>query len=337
MIRVKTRQDSLRYTKSEFSLIEEYFMDITRNKGDVILGIGDDCALLECPDDHVIAVSIDTLVEGIHFFKAVDPETLGYRSLAVGLSDLAAMGAEPAWFTVSLTLPSSNSDIWLRAFSQGMSILAKQYDIQLVGGDTTRGPMSISIQVYGFVKAKLALRRNGAQAGDLIYVSGTLGDAGAALQLELQRWDHKLLTVLDKLYLVQRLEQPTPRLRLGISLLNYATSAIDISDSLSADLSHILRKSGVGATVELAKLPLSSSLQKISIDKAIQFALSSGDDYELCFTIPPTKLVEFKLAVVERCTLIGRINDIPGLVVIASDGQEQLIIGAGYNHFSIIG
>ena len=325
-------QTCLMSTQSEFSLIETYFTAITPQRNDVILGIGDDCALLQCPTDHVVAVSIDTLVEGIHFFADVDPESLGHKSLAVGLSDLAAMGAKPAWFTLALTLPDSN-EIWLKAFSQGLATLAKQHNIQLVGGDTTRGPLTISIQVHGFVKAEQALRRSGAQAGDLIYVSGTLGDAGAALQLKLQQWEDKNLTAQDKLYLVQRLEKPTPRLQLGQDLLKFATSAIDISDGLSADLSHILKKSKVGATVDLIKLPLSSSLQKISAEKAGKLALSSGDDYELCFTIPAAKQREFESAVAEQCTLIGKIEAAPELRVIALDGQKLSITGTGYDHF----
>ena len=164
-------------TQSEFSLIETYITDLTASRDDVYLGIGDDCALLTCPHDQVVAVSIDTLVEGVHFFADVDPASLGHKSLAVGLSDLAAMGATPAWFTLALTLPDSNEP-WLNAFSQGLATLAKQHNIQLVGGDTTKGPLTISIQVHGFIKPEQALRRNGAQIGDLIYVSGTLGDVG---------------------------------------------------------------------------------------------------------------------------------------------------------------
>ncbi|MDO7667869.1 MAG: thiamine-phosphate kinase, partial [Pseudomonadota bacterium] len=174
---------------SEFSLIQRYFEQLSTQRDDVLLGIGDDCALLQCPAEHVIAVSIDTLVENIHFFADVDPEHLGYKSLAVGLSDLAAMGAQPAWFTLALTLPEVNEN-WLKGFSQGLAKLAKKHNIQLVGGDTTRGPLTISIQVHGFVKAEKALRRSGAQIGDMIYVTGTLGDAGAALQLQLQKWNN---------------------------------------------------------------------------------------------------------------------------------------------------
>jgi len=320
-------------TQSEFSLIETYFTDLTASRDDVYLGIGDDCALLTCPDGHVVAVSIDTLVAGIHFFADVDPESLGHKSLAVGLSDLAAMGAKPAWFTLALTLPDSSAP-WLTAFSQGLATLAKQYNIQLVGGDTTKGPLTISIQVHGFIKPEQALRRDGAQIGDLIYVSGTLGDAGAALQLKLQQWDDEALTAEDKHYFYHRLEKPTPRIDLGQSLLEFATSAIDISDGLSSDLAHILKKSDVGATIDLAKLPLSSSLQNISKTKAVELALNSGDDYELCFTIPADKQKLFESTVDGTYRQVGVIEAELGLRAINVDGQMDTITGSGYDHFS---
>jgi thiamine-monophosphate kinase len=318
---------------SEFSLIETYFTDLTSKRDDVTLGIGDDCALLQCPNDHVVAVSIDTLVEGIHFFEDVDPENLGYKSLAVGLSDLAAMGAEPAWFTLALTLPESNNK-WLQAFSQGLSNLAKQYNVQLVGGDTTKGPLTISIQVHGFVKPEHALRRDGAQVGDLIYVSGSLGDAGAALQLKLETWNDERLSTADKQYLIQRLESPTPRIALAQKLKGFSSAAIDISDGLRSDLSHILKKSGVGASLDLTKLPLSSALQKIDSKQAQGFALNAGDDYELCFTIPVDKQAAFEATVTEAYTQVGIINAEAGLKMIGEDGQQQTVIGSGYDHFS---
>jgi len=321
-------------TQSEFSLIDSYFTGTTSERYDVILGIGDDCALLQCPSDHVVAVSIDTLVSGVHFFADVDAETLGHKSLAVGLSDLAAMGAKPAWFTLAITLPD-NDESWLQGFSQGLAKLAKQHNIQLVGGDTTKGPLTISIQVHGFVKAEQALRRNQAQVGDLIYVSGSLGDAGAALQLKLDQWHDEQLTEQDLQYLIQRLEKPTPRNGLGIKLRDYATSAIDISDGLSSDLGHILNKSGFGATINLAELPLSAALKKIPHEKASQFALNSGDDYELCFTIPAARQQEFESQFANESSLIGTIEAKHGLRIIQLDGQQQTMTGAGgYDHFS---
>jgi len=319
---------------SEFSLIQQYFQQLTASRDDVLLGIGDDCALLKCPAEQVIAVSIDSLVENIHFFADVDPEHLGYKSLAVGLSDLAAMGAEPAWITLALTLPELNEN-WLKAFSQGLAKLAKKYNIQLVGGDTTRGPLTISIQVHGFVKPVMALRRSGAKVGDVIYVTGTLGDAGAALQLQLQKWDHLSLTADDKIYLRQRLEQPTPRLEIGQQLVGLATSAVDISDGLIADLGHILNVSGVGARLDLTKLPLSAAMSKVDRKVAEHFALQSGDDYELCFTVPSEYSSQIEQRFEGLCTRIGIITDDEGIYFIDDDDALIALKGTGYDHFPI--
>ncbi len=319
---------------SEFSLIKQYFDKLTVERDDVELGIGDDCALLQCPIDHVLAVSIDTLVEDVHFFADVSPETLGHKSLAVGLSDLAAMGATPAWFTLALTLPEVNNN-WLQGFSQGLAKLAKQHNIHLVGGDTTRGPLTISIQVHGFVKPEQALRRSGAKLGDMIYVTGTLGDAGVALQRQLSQWDDSKLNDDDKAYFQSRLELPSPRIEMGQKLLKLASSAIDISDGLLADLSHILDKSNVGARLDLSLLPLSSSMAKITRKDAEQFALQSGDDYELCFTIPSQHVSEIEQKFQGQCTQIGTITDDDGLYFL-NENDELIDLtesGTGYDHF----
>lgn len=317
---------------TEFSLIQRYFERLSTQRDDVLLGIGDDCALLQCPAEHVIAVSIDTLVENIHFFADVDPERLGYKSLAVGLSDLAAMGAQPAWFTLALTLPEVNEH-WLKGFSQGLATLAKKHNIQLVGGDTTRGPLTISIQVHGFVQPAKALRRSGAQVGDMIYVTGTLGDAGAALQLQLREWNHAALNAEDKIYLHQRLEQPIPRLEIGQQLAGLASAAIDISDGLLVDLSHILDKSDVGARLDLAKLPLSLAMSKVDRQTAERFALQSGDDYELCFTLPPKYSAEIEQRFDGLCTCIGMITNDEGIYIIDDDDALIALKGTGYEHF----
>lgn len=318
---------------SEFSLIETYFTELTSRRDDVHLGIGDDCALLTCPENHAVAVSIDTLVAGVHFFDDVDPESLGHKSLAVGLSDLAAMAAKPAWFTLALTLPEIDQQ-WLQGFSRGLAKLAKQHNVQLVGGDTTKGPLTISIQVHGFVKPEFALRRDGAQVGDLVYVTGTLGDAGAALQLKLKQCEDKQFSTQDKLYLAQRLERPTPRVQFADSIKEFASSAIDISDGLSSDLAHILEKSAVGATIDLMALPLSSALNNLDPNQAQQLALNSGDDYELCFTVPAAKQVDFESTVTEAYTQIGIIEAELGLRIVDNDGQQKTISGSGYDHFS---
>lgn len=319
-------------TLSEFSLIQHYFEQLTPQREDVLLGIGDDCALLQCPAGHVVAASIDTLVEGIHFFSDVDPESLGHKSLAVGLSDLAAMGATPAWFTLAITLPEIN-ERWLKGFAQGLATLAKQHKIQLVGGDTTRGPLTISIQVHGFVRPEQALRRDGAQVGDLIYVTGTLGDAGAALQLKLQQLNESSLHDEDKHYLQQRLERPTPRVEIGLKLLGLASSVIDISDGLLADLGHIIDRSGVGARLELAQLPLSAAIQKLDSNTAEQLALMSGDDYELCFTVSVDNVAQVENLLVEQCTRVGVINDQSAILCVDQNDQMIEFQGTGYDHF----
>jgi thiamine-monophosphate kinase len=319
--------------ESEFSLIEQYFSHLTTERTDVTLGIGDDCALLQCPSGKELAVSIDTLVEGVHFFADVDPHALGYKALAVNLSDLAAMGADPAWFTLALTLPDYKSD-WLEGFCSGLTKAAKTSGIQLVGGDTTRGPLTISIQVHGLVDAGQALRRDGAKPGDRIYVSGTLGDAGAALKHRLEAWSPEILGDSDWTALQQRLEYPTPRNELARTIRHFASAAIDISDGLMADLSHILKRSGIGAKLLSHHLPLSSSMKKLPQEIATELALGSGDDYELCFTVPSELVPEFE----QRCsdvTCIGEITSASGLILVDANGQEiTATIRKGYDHFS---
>lgn len=319
--------------ESEFSLIEQYFSHLTTERADVTLGIGDDCALLQCSAGKELAVSIDTLVEGVHFFADVEPHALGYKALAVNLSDLAAMGADPAWFTLALTLPDYNS-AWLKGFSSGLAKAAKATGIQLVGGDTTRGPLTISIQVHGLVNAGQALRRDGAKPGERIYVSGTLGDAGAALKHRLEAWSPEILDDSDWTALQQRLEYPTPQNELARTIRHFASAAIDISDGLLADLSHILKRSAVGAKLLTQQLPLSSSMKKLPQELATELALSSGDDYELCFTVPPELVPKFE----QRCsdvTCIGEITSESGLRLVDADGQEiTATIRKGYDHFS---
>ena len=318
---------------SEFSLIERYFSHLTGQRDDVTLGIGDDCALLQCPPGKEIAVSVDTLVEGVHFFADVCPEALGFKSLAVNLSDLAAMGAEPAWFTLALTLPDSD-DTWLQGFAAGLAKAAKKHHIQLVGGDTTRGPRAISIQVHGLVEQGHALRRDAAKSGDKIYVTGSLGDAGAALKQRLENWMPAELDAQDWQYLQERLEYPTPRNHLTGVISHYANAAIDISDGLLADLGHILERSGKGAEIQAALLPLSPSLKKLPAKQGRELALTAGDDYELCFTVPahlgPALEQDCKLV-----TCIGEITD-THLLILRDQSGKDITFNAkqGYDHFS---
>ncbi len=319
---------------TEFSLIKQFFADATQKRQDVIVDIGDDCAVLSCADDSDIAVSIDTLVSGIHFFPDVDPYTLGHKSLAVGLSDLAAMGATPAWFTLALTLPELDEK-WLSAFAEGMSALAAEHHIQLVGGDTTKGPLSISIQVHGLVKKGAQLQRSHAKSADKIYITGTLGDAGAALQKRLASWQPEVLSEADWTFLNRRLEQPTPQLAISQKVLPYVNSAIDISDGLLADLGHILEASGKGAKINLDAIALSPSLQKVNRLEALELALGSGDDYELCFTVSAENV-----PVIEALNLdirqIGEITDEQYIVLLDEDGQPSVldITTKGYDHFA---
>lgn len=319
-------------TLSEFDLIKHYFSDCGAGRDDVVLGVGDDAALLRIPAGVELAVTLDTLTEGVHFLPGVDPESLGYKALAVNLSDLAAMGAEAAWVTLSLSLPSSDTD-WVAAFSDGFCNLARQFGVRLVGGDTTRGPRAISVNAKGFVPAGQALRRSGAQPGDLIFVTGTVGDAGLGLKAIREQ-----VTVDDPDYLRQRLERPQPRLAVGQALRGLATSAIDISDGLAADLGHILSASGVGAVVDLRRLPCSKSMT-VYLERTGDWALplSGGDDYELCFTLPPAKLAAMDRLAEQfpcRITGIGEILSETGLNLRGPIAGEFDLGRTGYDHFA---
>jgi thiamine-monophosphate kinase len=316
---------------SEFDLIRDHFFDIGSKRADVSMGVGDDCALLRVPPGYELAMSIDTLVAGVHFFADCDPEGLGHKSLAVGLSDLAAMGAEPAWATLALSIPEAD-EAWLRAFSQGFARLAAEQGAALVGGDTTSGPLCISVQVQGFVQEGKAVRRSGARAGDLVCVSGTLGDAGLAL---------RLLSAGEPVsrFLRCRLERPSPRIRLGLALRGIATAMIDLSDGLAADLGHILEASGVGAEIRLADLPLSQEVRdRLSASADWDLPLTSGDDYELCFCVPEPKR-ERVAALGERLGIqirvVGRILGEAGLRCLLEDGSTWHPKTSGYDHFPL--
>ncbi len=318
---------------NEFSVINEFFANGTRNRDDVILGVGDDCALLRVPPAHELAVSIDTLVAGVHFTVKMDPTALGYKALAVGLSDLAAIGAQPAWATLALTLPEIKRS-WLTRFSRGLSELAADYDVQLIGGDTTRGPLTITLQVHGFVPQGQGIRRDGARPGDGIYVTGTLGDAGLALRARFGG----LQLIKEALSAIeQRLDWPQPRIREALALRPLAHAAIDISDGLAADLGHILERSRVGAALNVETLPLSEILKSsLEQTQAWTLALTAGDDYELCFTAPPEahEQVQAILAALDSsCTRIGIIEEGLGLRCHLQDGTPFMVSHHGYRHF----
>jgi thiamine-monophosphate kinase len=316
----------------EFNLIARYF---TRPTKRVVLGIGDDCALIKVNTGCELAISTDTLVEGIHFFAGADAEKLGHKSLAVNLSDLAAMGAAPRYVTLALTLPSID-DAWLAAFSRGFFALADEFNVELIGGDTTRGPLSITLTIMGKVEAGRALRRDGAAVGDDIWVSGTLGGAALALmhcQGKIILQPHIFARVED------RLHRPVPRIALGQTLLGTATAAIDISDGLVADLGHICERSKLSAVIERDLLPLASSLMSVRADLRDECSLSGGDDYELCFTAPVAARTEIEIAGTNcgvSVTRIGsmKILDPSQLVkVIDESGQDVSPRKSGFDHF----
>src|SRR5512139_1572609 len=315
----------------EFDLIARHF---TRATPGAVLGVGDDCALLAPSPGMQLAVSTDMLLEGRHFAPQDSPAGLGHKSLAVNLSDLAAMGATPRWATLAIALPEQN-DAWLTAFARGFFRIADQHGIELVGGDTTRGPLTLSITVIGEVPPGQALRRDGAKSGDDVWVSGTIGSAALALAY---RQGRLFMEQVDAAKVLPALYLPTPRVALGIALRGVATAAIDISDGLLADLGHILERSGVGARLEFAALPTLPVVQAYLHEAvARDCVLAGGDDYELCFTAPAGKRDAVRAAAESAgvaVTRIGRITAEPGLVVINADSRPLAIEHTGFDHFA---
>ncbi len=326
---MRHRDKLQRMAFSEFDLIGRYLSTAGARRNDVILGVGDDCALLRVPPGRDLAVSMDTLVEGVHFASGCDPHSLGHKALAVNLSDLAAMGAKPAWATLSLTLPEIEES-WIAALVKGFSSLADAHRVGLVGGDTTHGPLSITVQVHGFVEPGRAMCRDGARSGDLIGVSGTLGDAGLALTLG-NRQDDLASAVAD------RLNRPVPRVAAGLSMVGVASAAIDISDGLIGDLGHICRRSRVGAQINVEQLPLSLAVRAhVKNRDDWSLPLTAGDDYELCVTVSPEKrgLAEDRMGK-DGCgvTWIGVIEQRVGIRCFLSDGRQLKVTKPGYEHF----
>jgi thiamine-monophosphate kinase len=321
---------------SEFDLIRRHFQRAAGGPP-VVLGIGDDCALLLPRPGHQLAVSSDMLVEGCHFFADVDPQALGHKALAVNLSDLAAMGARPLGFTLALALPQAD-DAWLRAFSEGLLALADTHSCPLVGGDTTRGPLNICITVFGEVAPGRALRRDAARADDDIWLSGRTGEARLALE-RLRGTGWALRNDRDKALCRQRLERPTPRVALGqalASLQGRAPAAIDLSDGLAGDLGHILSASGVGAEIDLSDLPVAPALQPLAKTERLECLLRGGDDYELLFTAPASARETIAHAATASNTpvhRIGRITTEAGLRLRWHDGRAQALDAHSYDHF----
>lgn len=319
---------------SEFELIDRHFVSAAAEAADVVLGLGDDCALVQPPAvDELLANSTDTLVEGVHFLPDISADDLAWRLVSASVSDLAAMGARPLWLSLAITLPDDNED-WLAAFSRGLQAALNAYSITLIGGDTTSGAIRVlTAHVQGAVKPEQALKRNGAQVGDLIFVSGTLGDSRAGLELLL----HSAGELAGSKFLTQRFLRPTARIELGQELARMATAAIDISDGLLADLSHILKASGVGALVHLEQLPLSDSLAALcSVEQSQEWAATGGEDFELCFTVSAERQTEVQALAAElglALTCIGEISSGNELQVLLQ-GEVWLPTGAqGFDHF----
>lgn len=317
----------------EFNLIKHFFTEQAVKRKDVMLGIGDDCALIIPAERQLIAITTDTLVCGVHFPVETSPRAIGHKAVAVNLSDLAAMGAEPAWLSLALTLPEFD-DEWLTEFCAGVFELCEYYNIQLIGGDTTQGPLSITITAQGLTPVDKHLTRSGAKSGDWLFVTGELGDAALALKHlsgEVVIENHVKEQILNKL------NYPKPRVLAGQTLREYASSAIDLSDGLIADLQHICTASNVGANIVLDELPLSMVLRDtVGVEQAMAIALSGGDDYELLFSVSEDNKVGMETALANAgivITCIGQINASEKITTTLNN-KAVAINAKGYEHFS---
>ena len=323
----------------EFGLIARHFQRApTAYPAHVALGIGDDCALLALPPGRQLAISTDMLVEGRHFFPDADPTSLGHKALAVNLSDLAAMGARPLGFTLALALPDPD-DAWLNAIATGLFGLADANTCPLVGGDTTRGPLNICITVFGELEPGKALRRDAAQAGDDLYLSGQVGEARLALEIRRETpWALTSANRASSAQLFERMDRPSPRLALGQALRGVAQAALDVSDGLVGDLGHILRASGVGADLEWARLPRAAAIAALPQPHQQTCLLHGGDDYELLFTAPPSARDAVQQAAQASDTpghRIGRITPDEGVFrLLDASGQPMPLAGRGFDHFA---
>ena len=318
---------------SEFDLIKRYFLRKSL-QNDVILSVGDDCAITSIPTGYQLAITTDTLVEGTHFLPSISPADLAYKSVAVNLSDLAAMGATPAWMSLALTLPEIKEE-WLAEFSQSLFAILDRYGVSLIGGDTTKGSLSITLTAQGFLPENQGLFRHQAKVGDWIFVSGFLGDSAAGLDLLLK--NRKIENESDR-YLIQRHLRPTPRVELGLALRSFSCCALDISDGLLADLEHILERSQVGAEIYLENLPISRHLCiQYEQTQAEKFALTGGEDYELCFTVSEEKREEMEQVLRSqgiKVTCIGKIlPQTSGLNLLKNGEKVTLPEHCGFDHF----
>ncbi|QCI18981.1 thiamine-phosphate kinase [Buchnera aphidicola] len=321
---------------NEFEIISNFFNKHQKIDKNLIKGIGDDTALIKIPKKNVLAISTDTLVEGTHFFKNIHPKNLAYKTIAVNLSDLAAMGALPKWMTLSITMPKVDSE-WLKCFSQSFFQILNQYKITLIGGDTNCGPLSITPSVYGLIKGSKTLLRKNAKEGDLIYVTGYLGESAAGFFL-LQKKKYPI-NIKVRNYLIRKHLNPTPRVSEGIILRNFANSAIDISDGLISDLGHILEESQCGADIELNKLPISKNLiNNFKKNNYFNWSLYFGEDYELCFTISKKNIKKLNSAIKNKliqCKHIGYITSKKRGFNLMQNKKKINFKKIGFNHFDV--
>lgn len=318
----------------EFAIIDNFFKQRSYQRKDVLLGIGDDCAITDVPDGQSLVVTTDTLLSGVHFLPDTPAAAIAHKAVAVNLSDLAAMGAEPAWLSLSLSLPEADHQ-WVDEFSRALFELTEYYSVQLIGGDTVKGPLAVTITAHGFVPHGQALTRSKAKPGDLVYVTGTVGDAGAGLDIASNKLEASR-TSAD--FLSNRLHYPTPRLLAGTAVRRIANACIDISDGLLADLQHILDNSKVGACLQLEKLPLSIALKEaVDQETAIQYALTAGDDYELLFTVSEEQKGNLDIAQANfhfEATCIGQLNGVAGKCELKFDDRDYAFDRQGYEHFA---
>ena len=317
----------------EFDLIKRFFADQAVNRKDVILGIGDDCALIQPAERQHIAVTTDTLVAGVHFPNETAPRAIGHKVIAVSLSDLAAMGAEPTWLSLALTIPKAD-EAWLTEFCAGLFELCEYFNVQLIGGDTTQGPLSITVTAQGLTPVDRHITRAGAKVGDWLYVTGEIGDAALALQHIL---GNVAIESVFKDQILTKLDYPKPRVLAGQTLREYASSAIDISDGLISDLEHICKASKVGANLVLDALPISTIMRDtVSEEKAIELALTGGDDYELLFTVSEDNKVGMETTFTHsgiKFSCIGQINATEKITTTLNNKPSE-INSKGFEHFS---
>ncbi|AEO08796.1 thiamin-monophosphate kinase [Buchnera aphidicola str. Ak (Acyrthosiphon kondoi)] len=323
----------MKYT--EFEIISRYFQRNQKKDCNEIKGIGDDSALIKIPKNNVLAISTDTLVEGTHFLKDISPEDLAYKTIAVNLSDLAAMGANPKWTTLSITMPKSDS-LWLAKFSNSFFDMLNKYSVKLIGGDTNCGPLSITLSIYGLLKKNTALLRSNANVGDLIYVTGTLGASAAGLFLLKKKIFIKNANVRN--YLIKKHLNPVPRVFEGIALRKIANAAIDISDGLISDLSHILNNSQCGANINLNMLPISKVLiNNFQHQYCLDWALNIGEDYELCFTVSRKNIKKMDLIkkkFLVNFTCIGYVTPIEQGFNFFYNKKKIILNKNGFDHFN---